>query len=148
MKTLVPELRDSKSLDVSEEQKHYIKQILDLTSSDSMSAKKAYDAINYILTQEKFNQPVIDSLEPTSTPVGSPAFLMKVHGQNFDPNSKIMFGSVEQLTTFMAEDELHTTIDVGTSEIAAAIPVQVDNQGIVSNVVPFAVTGLKTEAKK
>ena len=57
-----PVLLNSKIVELSHEQRYYLRKILESCSSDSASANKAFDAIEYILTL--FSIVPVSSKEP------------------------------------------------------------------------------------
>ena len=122
-----PLLLDSEPLEVSEEQKMYIRKVLTTTSSDQQFADKAYLAIEKILTGGSVKPPVIDSLSPSSAVIGEPYFDMHVIGSEFTPESKIVFNGFEEPTTFNSPTDISTGINMPLWLAPAVVPVFVSN---------------------
>jgi len=86
--------------------------------------------------------PTLASLNPTSRVVAPTADLsLTLTGTNFMPSSQIKFAGNFERTTYVSPTELKTLIR-GTmfTGVDPAIPVQVVNGGIASNIVNFAIT--------
>jgi hypothetical protein len=134
-----PTMRSSESLEVSVEQQNLIRQVLDYSSSDTLFAKKAYDAIFKILTEGSVLVPVVESLSPESVTIGSPAFDIHVVGTDFDENATIFFNGIEEPTTRVSETELTTGVNMPLWEAPVDVPVTVQNgSGVLSNTVLFS----------
>jgi hypothetical protein len=133
-----PTLRSSEPLVVTDEQRHYIREILDIACSDSKFAQKAYDAIVLVLTGKSVTVPEVTSISPTSAKLGDPSFMLHVTGKGFTGESKIIWNGSEEPTTYVSATELTTNVDMSTAEVAMSIPVAVlSKDGIQSNSIPF-----------
>jgi hypothetical protein len=136
-----PTMRSSESLELSVEQNNLIRQVLDYSSSDSLFAKKAYDAIQRILTQGSVLLPIINSLNPDTAVLGSESFDIHVMGEGFDVDAKIIWNELEEPTTRISENELTTGVNMGTANNAVGVPVMVRNgSGLLSNSMIFTFT--------
>jgi hypothetical protein len=136
-----PSLVLSEPLDVTDEQKGYIKRILDISCSDSRFADKAFIAIIGVLTKGISPTPVITSLNPATIEIGQPTFDIHVMGENFDPESVIVFNGFDEPTTFVSAGELTTGVNMDVWLTAAICPVMVRSKdGITSDPVPFEFT--------
>ena len=132
---------DSVVLPVSNEQKDYIKKVLDKACSDSRFADKAYASIVLILTQGITKEPIVTSLTPNSAEIGDPSFTLHVHGSNFKNTDKIVFAGVEEPTTFVSASELTTGVDMNMWLGPDALPVLVQSQdGVLSAPQTFTFT--------
>ena len=134
-----PVLKNSPSLHTTEEQDVYIKEILDICSSDSAFAKKAYAALKYILSQEEEIPAVfaLTSVSPNTAHIDTPITLVAT-GTGFTAGCTIMFGG-NTVTTFVSETELSASVT--TPSTPGTIPVTVtDINEAPSNSVDFTVT--------
>lgn len=145
-----PVLTSSESLKVSEEQKAYIREVLEVCSSDTAFAQKAYDSIHLILTAGSTKIPTITQLTPNSAELGDPSFTLHVHGTNFTSGSKIIFAGVEEPTTFVSATEITTGVDMSVWLGPDVLPVHVQNaDGVMSTPMMFTFTdGTVMPAKK
>lgn len=133
-----PILVSSESLNVSEEQRSFIRKILDDACSDSFYAIKAYAAIDLVLTKGSILTPEITSLSPATAVIGDEPFDIHVHGTGFVPGAKIIFNGYEEPTTFVSETELTTGINMPLWEAPVVVAVQVSNtEGVMSNPMMF-----------
>ena len=136
-----PALRSSPPVNVTDEQKFYVREVLSICSSDEQFAEKAYKAITRILTGGSVVVPTLSSLSPASAEVGDPSFTLHVHGNNFTPLSKIYFNGGEEPTTFVSSSELTTGVDMSTVSGASVVPVVVlSEDGIQTSPLDFAFT--------
>jgi hypothetical protein len=152
-----PTLLSSPALKVTDEQKDFIKAVLDYACSDSQFSKKAYDAIVYILTNGSVASPVLGLLNPSSATIGDASFTLRVIGTGFDAQSQIIWNGSPEPTTYVSATELTTTVNMATATTPAAIPVSVySGSSVMSNVLTFtlsapaargAVTAKGTDAK-
>lgn len=134
-------LLNSPALPVTDEQKNLVREVLDISSSDSRFAEKAYIAITRILTGGSVVVPKVTSLTPNSAEVGDPSFLLHVHGTGFTSGSIIMFNGGEEPTTFVGPTELTTQVDMTTVAGPAVVPVAVlSTDGVLSDSMNFAFT--------
>jgi len=145
-----PVLYNSTPVTLSEEQLNWIREVLEITSSDSQFADKAFRAIKFILTTESVIAPVLSSLSPSSAVLGTASFTLHVVGENFTPESVIIWNGSTEPTTFVSATELTTEVDMTTAVVAAEIPVEVLSiDGVMSNVMTFTLTEvLALTAKK
>ena len=133
-----PVLLNSESLNLSLEQRNYIREILETACSDSRFAEKAYIAIIYVLTHGKDVVPVVSSINPSSATIGDPSFTLHVTGTGFDSSSQIVWNGSVEPTTFVSATELTTLVNMVTAQFATDIPVAVQSgSGVVSNVMTF-----------
>jgi hypothetical protein len=131
-------LLESPPLDVSLEQQHYIRKILDIACSDSKFAEKAYTAIWRVLTGGNVTPPKVTSLNPSSIVLGSPSFPLRVVGTGFTPTSVIVFNGGEEPTLYLSSTELTTGVDMSTATTAITVGVAVLNEdGVLSDPVNF-----------
>lgn len=129
---------ESLPLVVSNEQKNYVKMVLDKACSDSKFADKAYIAIVYILTKGVAKVPTVTSLTPNSAEIGDPSFTLHVHGTNFKNTDKIVFAGVEEPTTFVSATELTTGVNMSVWAGPDALPVLVESaDGVLSEPMTF-----------
>jgi hypothetical protein len=137
-----PVLRNSPSLRVTDEQRMYMREILDICCSDSRFAQKAYDALtHYVLSQVPVPvAPVLTSLTPATAVVGATVPL-QVHGTGFTPESQIVWDGTPIPSVFVSEVELSASVDLSTTTVAATYSVSVLNAGgLTSNSLSFELT--------
>lgn len=72
-------------------------------------------------------RPVIESIDPAAALAGSLSVTIRVSGSAFLPTSKILFKSVEQITTFNTDGSLTTTINGADLITPGEFPVNVRN---------------------
>ena len=136
-----PLLLDSEAVEISQEQRLYIRKVLELTSSDMQFANKAFDAIEYILIKGPVTVPEVTSLSPASAAIGDPYFDIHVHGTDFTPESKIVFNGFEEPTVFVSATELTTGVNMPLWLAPVTVPVSVLSvDGVMSNSVDFEFT--------
>lgn len=157
-----PILLSSPPLNVTDEQKRFVRKVLDTACSDSRFSQKAYDAIQLILTGGSVVSPVITSLSPNNVVLGSPSFTLHVRGNGFKAGSIIMFNGSEEVTTRVSDTELTTIVNMATALNPVVVPIAVvSTEGVISNTMSFEFlpsasgvfaanksTELKTELKK
>jgi hypothetical protein len=132
-------LLSSPPLVVTEEQSRYIREVLDISCSDSKFAEKAYTAITRILSGGSIEAPTLTSVNP-STGMTLTSVTITAMGTNFTPGSKIVVSGVEQETTFVSETELNALVALGEEGV---LPVAVlTDAGVLTDSVPFTVTAL------
>jgi hypothetical protein len=135
-------LTSSPPLVVTDEQKRYVKAVLDVSSSDSKFAQKAYDAMVHILTGGSVVTPIVTSLVPNSAVLGSPSFTLHVRGTGFKVGSIIVFAGVEEPTTHVSDTELTTGVDMSVWLGPDALPVLVKSpDGVLSAPMTFTFVG-------
>lgn len=127
-------------LAVSDEQKDYIKAILDKSSSDSRFALKAYIAIMKILLGESV-VPVILSIDPEEGASGTPeAVEVTITGENFEAASVVLQAGAQIPSAFVNETTLTASVALsGAQPGVLAISVR-NSTMLTSNVVNFTVT--------
>jgi len=132
-------LLESESLVLSEEQRMYIREILETGASDSKFAQKMYDAIYYVLTHgtDTAAIPEVTSLNPSSVTLGSPTFDIHVMGKNFTTNSIIMFAGQPEPTTLVSPTELTTGVNMDVWAGPDIVQVYVETDGVASDPLPF-----------
>jgi len=136
-----PVLFSSPALELTEEQKQYMWEIVQVGASDSRFAQKMYNGIIVVLTTGTTPLPEVTSLSPNTAALGSESFTIHVTGKNFDPEAKIVWNGALEPTTFVSPTELTTGVNMGTAEVAMPIPVQVQNEnGSLSNTQIFELT--------
>jgi hypothetical protein len=128
------------SLHTTPEQDLYIREILEICCSDSAFAKKAYAALQYILTGAAPVAPTVTSLSPATAVIGDPVFDIHVHGTGFNASSIITFNGLDEPTTFVSETELTTGINMPLWVSPAVVPVAVKNGDLVSEPLDFEFT--------
>jgi hypothetical protein len=131
------QLLNSPPLEVTLEQKNYIREILEVSCSDSRFAEKAYLAIERVLTSGIVTSPKVDSLDPSSVELGSPSFDIHVMGSGFTPESVIVFNGYEEPTVFVSDSELTTGVNMSVWLAPAEVPVSVGSVGVQSESVMF-----------
>ena len=131
-----PVLKNSPSLHVTPEQDVYIKEILEICCSDSAFAKKAYVALQHILTGASAVPPSVTSVSPATSVVDLPVSLT-VTGTGFTSTSVIQFGG-PVVTVFVSETSL--TAEVTAPAAEGVVPVTVDVDGTIVGPVDFTVT--------
>src|SRR5262245_37106529 len=74
---------------ITDEQWYYIARVLETSCSDNQFARKAFDALQFILSQ---TPPVvsISSLSPDQAPAGSADFQISVSGTGFTSSTKVL----------------------------------------------------------
>jgi hypothetical protein len=131
--TFNPLLVSSPPIVLTNEQLVYIRAVLDVSSSDSKFAEKAYTAIVKILTGGSVVVPVVTSLTPNSAVIGSASFTLHVRGTGFKAGSIIVFAGVEEPTTHVSDTELTTGVDMSVWLGPDTIPVLVKSpDGVLS----------------
>lgn len=136
-----PKLFSSPALNVSQEQRMYVREILETGASDSRFAQKMYDAIVYVLTAGNTIPPVVTILNPSTAVLGSASFTLSVKGTGFSLGSVIIWNGSPEPTTYVSTTEITTDVDMSTAEVAMDIPVMVQNaDGVLSNVMSFSLT--------
>lgn len=132
---------DSLPLVISDEQKKYIKAVLDRSSSDSRFSDKAYVAIILILTKGMTKVAAVTSLVPSTVELGDPSFTLHVHGTGFKSTDQIVFNGGVEPTVFVSATELTTGVDMSTAAVAVTVPVEVVSaDGLISNSMSFTFT--------
>ncbi len=141
-------LTSSVAVTLSNEQLIYIRAVLDVSSSDSKFAEKAYTAIVKILTGGSVVVPVVTSLTPSSAIIGSASFTLHVRGTGFKAGSIIVFAGIEEPTTHVSDTELTTGVDMSLWVGPDAVPVLVKSpEGVLStpsNFVFMPASGVRT----
>ena len=134
-------LLSSPPLLVTDEQKMYIRKVLDKACSDSRFAEKAYIAITGILNGTISKPPVITSLTPNSAEIGDASFTLHVHGTDLKNTDVIVFAGQEEPTTFVSATELTTGVDMSVWVGPDALPVAVlASNGVMSDAMTFTFT--------
>ena len=133
-----PILFNSPGLAVTNEQKGYLKKILDIACSDSKFSDKAYVAIVGLLVSGNAQVPVVTSLTPNSAEIGDASFTLHVHGNGFKNTDVIVFAGVDEPTTFVSTSELTTGVNMPLWVSPDAVPVLVRNaEGVLSAPMTF-----------
>lgn len=133
-----PVLLTSTPLLVSNEQKFYVKEILNRACSDSRFSDKAYVAIVGVLTGMAVKVPTVSNLTPSSAVIGSPAFDLLVNGTNFTPESVIYFNGLAEPTTYVSATQVKTGVNMPLWVAPATVPVTVlSKDGVLSNAMSF-----------
>lgn len=142
-----PVLTASESFVLSTEQEMYLKDVLDVACSDSAFAKKAYEAIVFIMTNGPVPVSTITSLNPSSAKIGDPSFTLHVHGRNFTTNSIINFAAHDEPTIVVDAGELTTGVDMSVWHGADVLPVIVKDSltGESSQPMSFTFTAATVE---
>jgi len=140
-----PVLVNSPSVTVTDEQRFYLKAILDLCCSDSKFANKAYDAIVYLLNQLEVPEvdvaPVLTSITPVNSVIPAAAFTLSVTGTGFVAESQIRWNGGLVATTVVSDTEVTADVDLSAELAAADYSVTVENPvGLVSNPLTFSLT--------
>lgn len=125
------------SLHLTTEQDQYVRDILDISCSDSAFAKKAYKAIQLVLTAGQPAPSVVDSLAPPTAVIGDVAFDVHVHGTDFTEESVIVFNGIDEPTTFVSNTELTTGVNMPLWTVPVVVPVLVRTNTVESNSVNF-----------
>jgi len=129
-----PVLTSSEALVVSQEQRDYIKTVLDYACSDSQFADKAFAAIEFILTSGSVKVPTVTTLTPGSATIGDPNFTLHVAGTNFTPLSQIVWNGGVEPTVYVSATELTTDVNMVTATTSGEIPVAVlSEDDVLSN---------------
>src|SRR5262245_5566041 len=113
------------AVNVSEEQIDYIQRILDSTSSDSASAKRAFKAIMVVLTTNAVKPPVIGSLSPSTAAFGDAPIELHVMGSLFTAASQIVWEGSMVPTTYISASELSATVNIPATGPPRDLPVRV-----------------------
>ena len=129
------------SLHTTDEQEVYIKWVLETCCSDSAFAKKAYTALQFILTQEEPAPPVLSSLSPATAVIGDPSFDLHVLGSGFSSESIIVFNGIDEPTTYVSDTELTTGVNmpIWVDPQTATVAVR-NSDGLVSESLSFEFT--------
>ena len=137
-----PVLFNSPALVVTDEQKRWVKEILETGASDTRFAEKMYAAIERVLVGGSVKVQTVTTLTPNSAEIGDPNFTIHVHGTNFTSLSKIIFNGFEEPTTFVSATELTTGVNMSVwTAPSAPLPVAVlSEQGVLSNAMTFTFT--------
>jgi hypothetical protein len=128
------------------EQLRFLREILELTCSDSRFAEKAYAAILLLLAggieplPPPLPDPVIVSLVPSTAVVGDPDFILSVHGSGFTATSVIHINGVSAPTTFVSDTQLTTPVDMGLVLAPVVAPITVVDSSVTSAPMDFTVT--------
>lgn len=133
-----PTLYSSPPLNVSAEQLSYIQRVIEISSSDSKFAEKAFRSILRILTGGNTPLPEVTSLSPNSATIGDASFTISVMGKGFDANTKIVFAGQEEPTTLVSPTEVTTGVNMDVWVGPDTVQVGVMNgDGVPSNTMPF-----------
>jgi len=133
-----PVLFSSPALNVTNEQKGYLRKILDVSCSDSRFAEKAYVAIVGLLVSGNATVPTVTSLVPNTAEIGDPAFTLHVHGTGFKAGDVIVFAGVDEPTTVVSPTELTTGVNMPLWVSPDAVPVLVKSaSGVLSAPMTF-----------
>ena len=138
-----PHFRSSTPVTISDEQRYYIGECIDVAVSDTQFAAKLKAAIALILRageEEVILPPVLTGLTPSTIAVGAPDFVLQVMGSGFTPQSVIHIKDIMAPTTMVSENELTTPIDMALVLQPTTAPITVKNGGAVSNAMDFIVT--------
>jgi hypothetical protein len=133
-----PVLLSSPPLNVTPEQKDYIKKVLDRACSDSRFSDKAYVAVIAILTGATVRPPTVTSLTPNSAEIGDPSFTLHVHGTNFNASTKIIFNGFEEPTTLVGPTQVTTGVNMPLWLAPVVVPVTVVNNGVQADPMMFS----------
>jgi YVTN family beta-propeller protein len=76
------------------------------------------NAVNFTITSGPNPVPTINSLGPSGSPVGGPAFNLSVSGSNFVASSVVRWNGNDRPTTFLSNGQL--TAQISASDAAAA----------------------------
>lgn len=136
-----PMLFSSEVLVVTNEQRMFIREVLEIACSDSKFAEKAYLAIERILTGGNTVVPSVTSLVPNTAEIGDPSFTIHIHGKDFKNTDKIIFAGQEEPTTFVSATELTTGVNMSVWAGPDALPVMIQTaDGVLSNSMTFTFT--------
>jgi len=135
-----PVLFNSPPLVLTDEQRLYIREILETACSDSRFAEKAYVAIARVLTGGETVVAEVTSLSPDTAIIGDPSFDIHVMGTGFKSNSVIVFNGFEEPTTVVSATELTTGVNMPLWLAPAVVPVGVGTDGVLSNLMDFTFT--------
>jgi hypothetical protein len=128
----------------TDEQKFYIKEILDLCCADSRFAEKAYVAILLVLAADAPPIPVppleVTGLTPNTIAVGAPDFTLHVGGTGFTAMSIVQINGIAAPTVYVSPTELTVDIDMGLVLAPVVAPITVLENAVVSNAMDFTVT--------
>lgn len=94
-------------------------------------------------TDEGIAAPTITSLSPATVALGAPNFDVHVLGENFAPDSVIVFNGHDEPTTINSDGDVSTGVDMAVWLAPASVPVQVRAGGNLSNVAPFTFTAAR-----
>jgi hypothetical protein len=98
------------------------------------------NTLPFNITVSSTTVPVLTSISPTKTPVGSPAFTMTLNGTNFAPGAVAYFGVNALATTFVSGTQLTAQVPASyLTEIAEVKVTAKNTQSIASNPLPFLV---------
>jgi DNA-binding beta-propeller fold protein YncE len=117
----------------------------DLTVSpdgkDFYSAAYIDDSIAHARTANPV--PTINSLSPASATAGGADFMLTVNGDDFLPNSFVLWNGILRTTTYVSPQQLQAAISAGDIAASGTRPIEVFNiqpGGGTSNVITFTIT--------
>ena len=84
--------------------------------------------------------PIVTSLIPATVPLGAPNFTVHVRGENFTPDSVIVWNGYDEPTTVVSDTEVTTGVNMAVWLAPATVPVAVRAGGVVSAPVSFTFT--------
>ena len=86
--------------------------------------------------------PILNTLNPSSTIAGGPAFTLTVNGSNFVSNSAVRWNGVNRTTTFVSSSQLTAAIPATDIATVGTASITVLNPGpSTSNALTFTISG-------
>lgn len=137
-----PVLKTPNPLAVTPEQESYLRDILDLCSSDSRFAQKAYVAILAVLTASNPDvlPPVVTYVSPETGEVGLVPVPIVVVGTDFNSTTEVLWdGMILNSSMFISSTEMNAELFM-EDKIAGEFQIGVQKDGVFSNTVLFTVT--------
>jgi len=110
---------------------------------DFYSAAYIDDAIGHARTANPV--PTINSLSPASATAGGAAFTLSVNGDDFLPNSFVLWNGIFRTTTYVSPHQLQAAISANDIATSGTRPIEVFNiqpGGGTSNAITFTITAL------
>ena len=83
--------------------------------------------------------PVLSSLSPATTEVGSPGFKLQAIGSNFEPSSVVLWGGTKLPTQYQNSGSLLATVAASDLTQFATLQIQVNTNGQISAPQPFVI---------
>ena len=107
-----------------------------------MLSPRAQTATKTLSLAVTASAPVLNSLNPSSTIAGGPAFTLTVSGSNFVSNSTVTWNGANRTTTFVSSSQLTAAIPAADIATQGTASIAVLNPGAAtSNALTFTISG-------
>ena len=125
--------------------KNGVHHVITILSGYSMAeAQQVLQEANARLEVMKGKPVTLTSLSPPTASIRGVNFTISVHGNNFDPSAVIVWGlgvgGGDEPTTFVSDTELTTGVVPSVVSSPTTIPVQVRQNGVLSDPLDFVWT--------